>query len=124
VKLMRKRQKCPWLYGPHLSDASPTFGTRWEIDCARLHRCRSTTDHARSPCLHLIARCWSRATPCRRWSKVARASCGAGVSRPPSLTSRPPDAFLPASGRYPPLCSLPRYGAPPGPHQGASPGPC
>jgi hypothetical protein len=35
-----------------------------------------------------LARCWSRATSCRRWSKVARASCGAGLSRPPAPPPR------------------------------------
>jgi hypothetical protein len=37
-------------------------------------------------------------------------------ARRPPPTSRSPDAFLPACGRYPPLCPLPCYGAPPGPH--------
>jgi hypothetical protein len=98
VKLMRKRQKWPWLCGPHLSDASPTSGTGWEIDCARLHRCRSTTDHARSPLRRspllpfaggvpparrsgrsllfplaaVGAICWGAAhPPCTRWSPAA-----------------------------------------------------
>jgi hypothetical protein len=45
-----------------------------------------------------LARCWSRATSCRRWSKVARASCGAGLSRPlsPHVT---PARRLPAGLR-------------------------